>query len=133
MNSLRKEAARGRTIVLTTQILSELEELADDILILNKRRQVARGALNALKLLSQGVSELVMTFDSLPPAIEGEVASLRPLRSQINGDTIELTVKAEETQAHEIVGALAKKGRVLRVEIHGASLEDIFVELTQAG
>jgi ABC-type multidrug transport system ATPase subunit len=131
MDSLRKEAARGRTIVLTTQILSEAEELSDDILILNKGRQVARGDLNRLKLLSQGVSEVVMTFDSLPPAIEDEVASLRPLRSQISGDTIEFTVKAEEAQALEIVGALAKKGRVLRVEIHGASLEDIFVKLTQ--
>jgi ABC-type uncharacterized transport system ATPase subunit len=40
-------------------------------------------------------------------------------------------VKAQEAEALEIVAALAKKGRVLRVEIGGASLEDIFVELTQ--
>ena len=31
----RKESERGRTIVLTTQILSEAEELCDDILILD--------------------------------------------------------------------------------------------------
>jgi hypothetical protein len=29
------------------------------------------------------------------------------------------------------VSILAKRGRILRVEISGASLEDIFVELTQ--
>ena len=34
MARLRQEAARGRTIVLTTQILSEAEELCDDILII---------------------------------------------------------------------------------------------------
>ena len=40
-------------------------------------------------------------------------------------------MKAQEAEALELVAALAKKGRVLRVEIGGASLEDIFVELTQ--
>jgi ABC-2 type transport system ATP-binding protein len=131
MDALRKESARGRTIVLTTQILSEAEELCDDILILNKGRQIARGDLHALKLLSQDVYEVAITFDSLPAGIEDEIAALNPVRSQINGNTLEFCVKAQETEALEIVAALAKKGRVLRVEIGGASLEDIFVELTQ--
>jgi ABC-2 type transport system ATP-binding protein len=133
MESLREEAARGRTIVLTTQILSEAEELCDDILILHKGREVARGDLNTLKLLSRGVYEVAVTFDALPADIGAEVARLRPLRSQVSGNTIELAVKTEEAGALEIVGGLAKKGRVLHVEIRGASLEDIFVELTQKG
>src|SRR5207245_3971679 len=49
MGYLREEARQGRTIMLTTQILSEAEELCDDILIMNKGRQVARGDLHALK------------------------------------------------------------------------------------
>jgi ABC-type multidrug transport system ATPase subunit len=131
MDALRKESARGRTIVLTTQILSEAEELCDDILILNKGRQIARGDLHALKLLSQDVYEVAITFESLPAGIEHEMAALHPVRSRINGNTLEFCVKAREAEALEIVAALAKKGRVLRVEIGGASLEDIFVELTQ--
>ena len=131
MNALRAEARGGRTIVLTTQILSEAEELCDDILILHKGRQVARGDLNSLKLLSQGVYEVVMTFETLPAGIQQEIARLQPLRSQITGQTIDFAVKTEEASAIEIVGELAKKGRVLHVEIRGASLEDIFVKVTQ--
>ena len=131
MDALRKESARGRTIVLTTQVLSEAEELCDDILILNKSRQIARGDLHALKLLSQDVYEVAITFESLPTGIEHEIAALHPIRLQINGNTLEFCVKAKEAEALEIVAALAKRGRVLRVEIGGASLEDIFVELTQ--
>ncbi len=130
MDSLRKEAARGRTIVLTTQILSEAEELCDDILILDKGRQIARGDLNALKLLTKSVSEIAITFAELPHGIEQAIAKLQPWQSKITGSTVELVLKAEESQALDAVSTLAKMGRVLRVEIGGASLEDIFVELT---
>src|SRR5262245_60209876 len=58
MDQLREAAANGRTIILTTQVLSEAEELCDDILIVNRGKQVARGDLHALKLLSEGVYEV---------------------------------------------------------------------------
>ena len=70
MEKLRREAAGGRTIVLTTQILGEAEELCDDILILNRGTQAARGDLHTLKLLSHGVYDVAVTFDQLPPGIE---------------------------------------------------------------
>lgn len=131
MDSLREESKRGRTIVLTTQILSEAEELCDDILILNKGKQIARGDLNTLKLLSERVYEVVISFELLPIGIEADLAVFRPTHSTVTGNTIEFGVKAEEAQALDVVAALAKKGRVLRIEIGGASLEDIFVELTK--
>ena len=131
MDYLREEARQGRTIVLTTQILSEAEELCDDILIINKGRQVARGDLHALKLLSEGVYEIEMTFDVLPVGIEAELARLAPLRMNINQNTIEVALKAEEARVLELVSDLARNRRVLRVEVSGASLEDIFVELTK--
>lgn len=131
MGYLREEAARGRTIVLTTQILSEAEELCDDILIMNRGKQVARGDLNALKLLSAGVYELSLTFAELPESISEDIAALKPLRSQIDGNTVEISLKVEEAKVLDIVSELSKKGRALRVEVSGASLEDIFVELTK--
>lgn len=131
MGYLREEARQGRTIVLTTQILTEAEELCDDILIMNKGRQVARGDLHALKLLSEGVYEVAMTFERMPETIETELARLAPLRMKINQNTVELALKAEEARVLELVSELARNRRVLRVEVSGASLEDIFVELTQ--
>jgi ABC-2 type transport system ATP-binding protein len=130
MGYLRESASSGRTIILTTQILSEAEELCDDILIMNHGRQVARGDLRALKLLSQGVYEVAITFDRLPASIEADLERLRPLRVALNQNTVELALKADEGQVLELVGELARKSRVLHVEIGGASLEDIFIELT---
>jgi len=130
MTRLRGEVEKGRTIILTTQVLSEAEELCDDILIINKGKQIARGDLNTLKLLSQGVYEIVMTFDRLPGAILAEIASLSPIRSAIEANTIDVTFKTEEGHVMEIVTGLARDRRVLRLEVRGASLEDIFVQLT---
>ncbi|MGD9764139.1 MAG: ABC transporter ATP-binding protein [Candidatus Binatia bacterium] len=132
MELLRAEAERGRTIVLTTHILNEAEELCDDILIMHRGRQVARGDLHTLKLLSAGVYELTMTFEALPDGIVAELEARHPLRLRTNHNTIELALKAEEAAVLDLVSDLARRGRVLRVELGGASLEDIFVELTQA-
>jgi ABC-2 type transport system ATP-binding protein len=131
MELLRTEAKRGRTIVLTTQILSEAEELCDDILIINHGRQVARGDLHSLKLLSQGVYEVALTFDRVPDGLPDEMAARGAIRVHVSGNTVELALKEDEQQVLALVSELAKRGRVLRVELGGASLEDVFVELTR--
>ena len=131
MAMLRDEARRGRTIVLTTQILSEAEELCEDILIIDHGRQVARGDLSTLKLLSQGVYEVSMTFDHIPEGIETELQDVPTLRTRIENNTLEAAFKAPEGQVLETVTALARNRRVLRLEVNGASLEDVFLELTR--
>ena len=131
MTMLRAEARRGRTIVLTTQVLSEAEELCEDILIIDRGHQVARGDLSTLKLLSQGVYEVSMTFDSMPLHIERELQTVPTLRTRIENNTLEVAFKAPEGQVLEMVTALARNRRVLRLEVNGASLEDVFLELTQ--
>jgi len=133
MEKLRGEISKGRTIVLTTQILSEAEELCDDILILNHGRQAARGDLHTLKLLSKGVYDVTVTFDTLPDGIEQELAARRPIRLSITQNTVEATLKEDDGGILAVVAALAARGRVLRLEVGGASLEDIFVELTGEG
>jgi ABC-type multidrug transport system ATPase subunit len=117
--------------VLTTQILSEAEALCDDILIVNRGREVARGDVNTLKLLSQGVYEVSVTFDELPVGLEQELAALQPARLAISGTTVELALKEPESRVLALVSQLATRGRVLRVEVGGATLEDVFVELTK--
>jgi ABC-2 type transport system ATP-binding protein len=133
MELLRRAAAGGRTIVLTTQVLSEAEELCDDILIIDKGRQVARGDLNALKLLTERVYEVTVTFERAPTDLDEALKGYQPLRVRTNQNTVHVALKDEEARVLALVTALAARGRVLRIEINGASLEDIFIELTQKG
>ena len=73
--------------MLTTQILSEAEELCDDILILNRGSRPRAANLHTLKLLSKGVYDVTVTFDRLPPGIEADLAARHPLRMAITQNT----------------------------------------------
>jgi ABC-2 type transport system ATP-binding protein len=130
MGYLAEEAGRGRTIILTTQVLSEAEELCDDILILHRGRKLVQGSLRDLKLLSKDIYDVSLAFEQLPEKIREEREAFQPQRLAIEQDSVEMTVQAPETRVLEMVAGLARRGRLLHVEINGASLEDIFVSLT---
>jgi ABC-2 type transport system ATP-binding protein len=131
IDMLREQAATGRTIVLTTQILTEAEELCDDILIINKGRSIARGDLHHLKTLVERLYDVTLSFDHTPQSVEADLAGFHPEEVVVNHNTLRLKLRDEEARVLELVSVLARRGRLLRIEINGASLEDIFVELTQ--
>ena len=133
MGLLRQEVAHGRTIVLTTQILGEAEELCDDILIIDKGREVARGDLATLKLLSDRVYEVMLSFERVPGELHELLQPFRALRVDTNGTTVHLTLKDDESRVLSLVNALASRGRLMRMEINGATLEDVFLQLTGKG
>ena len=74
--------------------------------------------------------DVTVTFDG--SRREEELAA-RPVRLSVSQNTVEMTVKEDHGGILAVVAALAAHGRVLRLEVSGASLEDIFVELTNGG
>ena len=131
MAMLRAEAAAGRTIVLTTQILSEAEELCDDILIINNGRRVARGSVQALKELVGRIHDVTVTLDRIPPELPTILAGYEPERIVVQHNTVQLQLRGDDARVLELVSALGGYGRIQHVEITGASLEDVFVQLTK--
>jgi ABC-2 type transport system ATP-binding protein len=131
MAMLRAQAAEGRTIVLTTQILTEAEQLCDDILIINNGRRVAHGNLQALKQLIGRLHDVTITFDRVPDDLRAILAGYAAERVQVLHNTVQLQLRAEEPRVLELVAALGRTAHIQHVEIAGASLEDVFVELTQ--
>src|SRR5687767_1634941 len=66
MDRLRAEAAKGRTILLTTQVLSEAEELCDTVMIIDRGRTMAAGTLQELRKRSAHVFRVNLTFAEHP-------------------------------------------------------------------
>ena len=133
MDLLRAEASAGRTIVLTTQILTEAEQLCDDILIINGGRQVARGTVQSLKRLVGQLYDVTITFDRVPEELATIAAQYGSKVVVAQHNTVQLQVRENEGRVMELVSALGRQARVEDLEITGASLEDVFVQLTQSG
>ncbi len=95
--------------MLTTQILSEVEELCDDILILNRGRQAARGDLHTLKLLSQGVYDVTVDLRSAAGRASRR-SSRRGIRSacSMTQNTVEVTLKEDDGGILAVVGGAGR-------------------------
>lgn len=129
LDAIREEAARGRTILLTTHILQEAEELCNTIAIIDRGRTVAHGDLRAITALSSRAFDMSITFSAVT---EDTLADLRrfPVRRMVvQGTTVDLVVYGKEASALDILQALSPRHAILHFEVSGASLEDVFLEL----
>jgi ABC-type uncharacterized transport system ATPase subunit len=74
---------------------------------------------------------VTLSFEHVPEDLNASLVGFHPEEMTVGHGTVRLKLRDEESRVLELVSQLAKRGRLLRIEINGASLEDIFVELTQ--
>ena len=72
-----------------------------------------------------------VVFDKVPDALPSILAGYGAERVTVLDNTVQLQLRDEEPRVLELVAALARHGRIQHLEIGGASLEDVFVQLTQ--
>jgi len=116
--------AEHRTIIFSTHMMSQAEELCDDICLINRSRKVLEGSLREVK----------SSFGRRAVALraEGGDAVLKDARLVAGvksyGDYVEV-VLAEEADAQELLRRLVEGGaRVTRFEQVEPSLHDIFLQ-----
>ena len=133
MDRLRSEVRNGRTILLTTQVLSEAEELCESIMILDHGRAMASGTLRELRMLSTRMFRVNLVFGG---GADGDLVSkleaLKPLELKVDGNTAELVFHGEEEAS--LLGKLAEISRdtpILQFEVRGPTLEEVFIALMQ--
>jgi ABC-2 type transport system ATP-binding protein len=131
LDRLRAEARKGRTILLTTQVLSEAEELADSIMIINKGRCMASGTLQELRALSTRMFRVSLTFADGATDVARRLGTLSPAELQVNGRSAEMVFHGEEAS---LLGRLADISRdvpIAQFEVRGPTLEEIFLSLVE--
>ena len=109
--TIRSLSGLGKTILLTTHYLDEVEQLADRLAVLREGRIVASGT----------VQDLI----GGAPATE--------IRYRRNGEFVVLETDEPTRVLHELTQAAIQRGEELEgLEVRRPSLEEVYLSLTQA-
>jgi beta-exotoxin I transport system ATP-binding protein len=117
---LRETRDRGRTVFLSSHILSEVEAVADVVAMLRLGRLAVAESVEKLK--ARAVRRIELTFDGPPPVPQlRAVDGIREVHAL--GSTVHLTV---EGSAADLL-ATAAPYRIESIVTHEPDLEEIFL------
>lgn len=117
MDELRE---KGTTIVMSTHMMHQVEELCDRIVLINKGANILYGKLRDIQRIFSGHEVLVSVSGQMPP-LKG-VDSVRP-----HNGAYHLTL-ADETDPQEIVAQLVgQQATIEHFQIAMPSLDEIFI------
>jgi len=127
--TLRRLAASGKTVFVSSHLLAEVQVLADVVGIIARGRLVREGPLDSL-LADSGVVRVRLSRPE-SAAARAALEGLAPVDAD-GGDTDEawLTVHVEASRAAEVNRALAQAGIYASGLESGTDLEMLFLELT---
>ena len=140
MRTLIRQLAKDHTILLSSHILSEVQEVCDQVLIINHGKKVADGTPAQLTSLIHGASALLVTLkgegDRARQLLEGvaDVGRIIPLAGEPGLASFRLAPPAGRDPRESIFRACAgAEMPLLDMHYDGVSLEDAFLRLTEDG
>ncbi len=136
VRNIIREIGKERTVLLSTHILSEAQQLCDRVLIINKGRIVAEDTPENLQARLVGAERAVLR-------IKGDAEELIPQISKLNG-VQDIKIRPDGALEFQFAPGVDVRPDVARAVIStgfdllelspiGLSLEEIFLELTRDG
>jgi len=124
---LKRLGAEGRTVFVSSHILSEVQQTCDRVAILARGRCVAQGPVEEVLATGQAAKLLVVVDDA---ARAGELLSAEGVSWSANGEG--LAVDLPRDQGARVTRTLAQGGLYLS-ELRASSddLESVFLKLTE--
>lgn len=131
MERIRLEARSGRTVLLTTQVLSEAEQLCDTILIIDRGRTLASGTLQDLRRLSEQMFRVSLSFAGIDGDLVGRLEALNPVELKADGKSVDMLFRGKEASLLGELADISRSVPITHFEIRGADLEEIFMALVK--
>ena len=138
IRELIRTLSKKHTVILSSHILAEVREVCDYILIISKGKLVASDTPENLELLRNGASSLELEVKAAPETARAILSTIDDIDAmEMHSENENLTrVKLETKNGADIREAVfyafaEEKCPLLEMKTAKASLEDIFMELTQ--
>jgi ABC-2 type transport system ATP-binding protein len=134
VRTLIQNLGQERTVLLSTHILSEAQQVCDRVLIINKGRIVAEDSPEQLQSRLTGTQRVTLKVSGDGDGLEGVVSQVRGVTSVSAGSDggLEFETSPGLDVRPDVARAVVSAGYDL-VELHpiGMSLEEIFLQLTR--
>ncbi|MCC6434913.1 MAG: ABC transporter ATP-binding protein [Acidimicrobiales bacterium] len=122
--------AEGRTTLLSSHILAEVEKVCDRVTIIRKGRTVRSGSLEELRVLARTTISVQVAHDGM------EIAGW-PGVFDVRRDGVRVSFEVDQPAVGAVVERLAALG-IVALESHPPTLEELFLrqydaELAEAG
>jgi ABC-2 type transport system ATP-binding protein len=123
---IRRLGREGRTVFVSSHILSEIQQTADHVAILSRGRSVAAGPVD--EVLSAGrATGLIVRVDDVPSGLQALLDA--GIRAEATDGRLRVELALEE--AARVTRTLADRGLYLtELRPDAADLETVFLELT---
>jgi ABC-2 type transport system ATP-binding protein len=120
---LRTLAKEGRAVLVSSHVLAEVSQTADDVVVINKGKSVAQAPLQEIMARSGGGMKVA------GPDVRKLGDILHQQGADVAGDAAEILVK---DRTGEQIGRVVAEHQLVISELApvGASLEEIYLELT---
>jgi len=134
VRDLIREIGKERTVLLSTHILSEAQQLCDRVLIINNGRIVAEDTPERLQSSLAGVQRISLQVQGDGDGLESMLKSISGIHRVVS--TADGVVEIESPPGEDMRPTIARKViqagyDLLTIKTVGLSLEDIFMKLTR--
>ena len=134
MRNVIREIGKDRTVLLSTHILSEAQQICDRVLIINKGQIVTEDTPENLQSRLVGAQRVVLRVRGDSDGLSNKIARVKGVQAvEAKADgSVEFEFAAGEDSRPQVAKAVVQAGyELLELRPVGLSLEEIFLELTR--
>jgi ABC-2 type transport system ATP-binding protein len=134
MRNVIKEIGKDRTVLLSTHILSEAQNMCDRVLIINQGKIVAEDTPENLQSRLVGSQRVFLRVRGDSDGLDATIKKVKGTRNieVKDAETIEFEITSGQDVRPQVAKAVVQAGyELLELRPIGMSLEEIFLELTQ--
>ncbi len=132
---LQEEVTRGSTVLISSHLLTEVEQLADRVGIMHKGRLVAEDSVSSLKARLQPNSKLLIELAGSAQVVAPHLQSISGVLEVICKEkqlVLSLQPEAAATTRAEVSKAIAlQNGIIVQMQMEVVTLEQAFVAITE--